>query len=111
MLISVTHFQLRSLWHLPQFIRWAHRCEEQLRKAPGMLASRKTATSPRNFWTLTAWEDETCMRDYRNQGDHLDAMRAGPDIASALESISFEAEQLPPWPDAMARLHDKYGRR
>lgn len=45
------------------------------------------------------------MRQFRNSGEHLEAMRATKGIGWA-KSVSWDADAFPPWEEAKRRLRD-----
>ena len=69
MILSVTRLRLRSVRFLPSFMWHASRSFRQSVASPGNRRSlvRRIGLS---FWTLTAWQDETSLREYILGGAH-----------------------------------------
>lgn len=73
-LISGTRLRIRSLLYMPQFFWGNELSARQLVHSPGFLGGKLLVDRDRAFWTLTAWEDESAMRAYRNSGAHRKVM-------------------------------------
>jgi Domain of unknown function (DUF3291) len=105
-LISATRLRVRSLFYLPQF-SWATLLSaRQLTHAAGFLGGRLLIDRYRNFWTLTAWEDETAMRRFRNDGVHRKVM---PKLLQWCDEATLvhwhqETPTLPDWQEAHQRM-------
>ncbi|WP_245003028.1 hypothetical protein [Bacillus nitratireducens] len=50
------------------------------------------------------------MKEYRNNGNHLKAMKIARKIASELEFTNWEQDTIPKWDNCKEVLHSKYGR-
>lgn len=50
------------------------------------------------------------MEVFRNNGNHLKAMKISRNIADKLELINWEVEAIPTWNECKDRLHKKFGR-
>ena len=96
---------------LPVFVWHTIRSIIQSRKADGLIYSSFEKEGWDTYWTLTVWENEIYMKEYRNQGNHLKAMKISRNIANELESINWEAEDKPTWDECKVRLHKKFGRK
>jgi len=106
MMISVTRLRLRSWTYLPEFMWHTWRSVRQLRRAPGFLVGKTALEARLTFWTLTKWETEKAMREFRGSGAHAQAM---PRLAKWCDEASVahwaeEMEGLPSWQQASARL-------
>lgn len=72
--VSVTRVRPRSLRFLLVVIQHTWRSRAQLRGTRGFIGGY-LASGPRfGMWTVTVWEDEQAMRQYRDTGAHLKAM-------------------------------------
>ncbi|MFC0189573.1 hypothetical protein ACFFJY_14810 [Fictibacillus aquaticus] len=83
----------------------------QAKKAEGILHSTYINEGWLTYWTLTVWESEQHMKNYRNNGNHLNAMKVSRRIANELEKVNFEGEKIPSWKEAQGILHEHYGRQ
>ncbi|WP_160724766.1 DUF3291 domain-containing protein [Bacillus sp. USDA818B3_A] len=110
MFISVTRMHLKSPTKLPIFFWHAFKSIVQSKKSEGLLYSSTNKEDFLTYWTLTAWESEANMRNYRNKSNHLKAMKKGKHMADQLDYIHWEGEKVPTWPDAMQKLQAVNGR-
>lgn len=72
--ISLTRLRVRRWRYLPQFIWQSVKAARQAERAPGFIGGKVLREARNAFWTVTAWEDETAMRAYRNAGAHREVM-------------------------------------
>lgn len=112
MFISVTRLHLRGKRMLPLFFLHTYKSNQQLKKAEGLLHSSVRNDDLMTYWTLTVWENEESMKKYRNNGNHLKAMKISRKIADELEKINWinEDDKIPNWKECKERLHQNYGR-
>jgi len=103
--ISVTRLHLKGKRKLPVFFWHTIKSIRQAKKAEGHLYSSVDKEGWLTFWTLTIWENEDYMRDYRKKGSHLKAMKVSKDIASELDYINWESEKKTPWDECKKRLN------
>ncbi|MEH6939790.1 DUF3291 domain-containing protein [Bacillus sp. JJ664] len=112
MFISVTRLHLRGKRKLPLFFLHTFQSNQQLKKAEGLIHSSVRNEDLLTYWTLTVWENKEFMKKYRNNGNHLKAMKISRNIADELEKINWEVEneKIPNWMECMEQLHQHYGR-
>jgi heme-degrading monooxygenase HmoA len=110
MFISVTRLHLKGKRKLPSFFLHTLKSTLQLKKASGLHSSSFSKEGWTTFWTLTVWENKDMMRNYRNAGHHLEAMKVSRKLADELEYIHWESENIPAWDDCKRKLHAEYGR-
>lgn len=108
--VSVTRLHLKGKRKLPAFYWHTVKSTRQLKKAEGLKYFLVDQDGWNTYWTLTVWENKTSMKEYRNKGNHLKAMKVSRNIADELESINWEAENKPSWVECEGRLHNKFGR-
>ncbi|MCQ4087798.1 DUF3291 domain-containing protein [Saccharibacillus sp. JS10] len=111
MLISVTRLKVKGLWALPFFIYHIIRSTKQMNTTSGLLHSDLTRDGWRVGWTMSVWENKERMLEYRNHGNHLQAMKIARRIGDESEAVRWDADQIPTWQEAKSRLHQKYGRK
>jgi hypothetical protein len=99
--VSVTGFQVRSIWQQPRFWWLTLRAARQARTAPGNLATSMRAADG-FYHTLTVWTGRQAMVSYLRAGAHGDAMRAYRSLGWG-KTLGFEADDPPGWPEALAR--------
>ncbi|MRG87183.1 DUF3291 domain-containing protein [Salinibacillus xinjiangensis] len=109
MFISVTRLHVKGKRKLPSFFWHTYKSIIQSKKAKGLLHSSFEKEGRETFWTLTVWESKDDMKKYRNNGNHLKAMKISRNIADELQYINWEGDQNPSWKECMERLHKKYG--
>jgi len=62
---------------IPRFLRFSFQIQRQLRTTPGIVGySLRAKLMSRNFWTLSAWENEQALRDFVMKLPHGQAMKA-----------------------------------
>jgi hypothetical protein len=89
-LVSVTRLHLKSPRYFPAFLWHTALSSWQIMNTPGFLAGKLTSDQQGGAWTVTVWQDESAMGQYRNSGAHRQAMR-----------------HLPHWCDEAAVVHWK----
>lgn len=82
----------------------------QSKKSEGLLFSSFEKEGWDTYWTLTVWESKADMEFFRNNGNHLKAMKISRHLADKLELVNWEAEAIPTWNECKDRLHKKFGR-
>jgi hypothetical protein len=105
-LISATRLRVRSLFHLPQFSWATVLSARQLTHTAGFLGGKLLIDRYRNFWTITAWEDEAAMRSFRNGGAHRKVM---PKLLQWCDEATLvhwrqESPTLPDWQETHRRM-------
>jgi len=59
---------------MPQFLWFAFKTSRQAQRSPGFLDGAVINDKQRVFWTLTVWESEAAMKQYRGADWHQQAM-------------------------------------
>jgi Domain of unknown function (DUF3291) len=111
MLASVTRLRVRAFAYLPAFLWMTFRSRRQVSWAAGFSGGRLLIDSHRTYWTLTVWESEHAMKQFRGSGAHGEVM---PKLAKWCDEASYAhwtiAEAtigdgtVPSWPEAYAHL-------
>jgi heme-degrading monooxygenase HmoA len=104
MLLVATELHVRNFWRFFSFIRHASRSARQARLAEGCLHVWVGNAGWRIGYTLTAWENETAMQQYRNQGAHKEAMKKMRQLSIRYRTLVWEADTVPGWEEAKDRL-------
>jgi hypothetical protein len=105
-----SRFELSSARRSPAFLLQSMRIWRQARRAPGMLGvSLRAHPVSGVFWTLSAWTDETALREFARTDPHRTIMKkARPWTKSATFRFwTVPADKLTPaalWSDAEARV-------
>jgi len=102
MVVSITSIRLKSPF---KFFALSYRAMYIIKQ---LSASNCVSRKAKGIWTLhytmTLWEDEKAMLDFVRSGAHAEAMKVSKDIAKELYFLKFEANELPSWKEAKARL-------
>lgn len=106
MFVSVTRLRIRSVIYLVPFFWMNERAVRQLMRARGFHRGKLLVERGLTFWTMTAWQDERAMRDFRSSGAHKRAM---PRLVSWCDEASVvhwqsETAELPDWQTAARRM-------
>jgi hypothetical protein len=76
-LALLSHLPLNKYRAVPAFFRFSFQIQKQLRGTPGVIGySLRAKVLSRNFWTLSAWEDQKTLMDFVAKIPHDEAMRA-----------------------------------
>ena len=110
MYISVTRLHIKGKRILPSFYWYTVSSIIQVKKAKGLIYSSYTKDDFLTYWTLSVWENKDLMTIYRNNGNHLKAMKISRELADELEYTSWEANNVPNWKECKNRLYMKYGK-
>ncbi len=106
MFISVTRLRVRSFAYLPQFLWHSIKSARQAERARGFLGGRLLINPKSVYWTLTAWDGEATMNDFRTTAAHRTAM---PKLLSFCDEASVvhwnqETPELPSWEESHRRM-------
>jgi hypothetical protein len=109
MIVSVTRLRVRSALLLLPFVFRAFQSQRQVARAPGFVGGRLLIDTKRTFWTLTAWESEKAMRDYRGSGAHKNAMPRLVDWCDEASVVHWTSEsaEIPSWSEAVDRMRQQ----
>ena len=103
----VSYLPLASGRHVPGLLLYAMRITAQLRKSRGLLGySLRAQLMTKEFWTLSAWEDEASLRDFVRAQPHGRAMTALAPYMGKTRFIrwTITGSEVPPsWEDALRR--------
>jgi hypothetical protein len=104
--VSLTRLRVRSLRFLLPFVWQVRKSARQAARTSGFLGGRLLREARNTFWTITAWENETAMRAYRNAGAHRGVM---PKLLEWCDEASVahwtqEGPELPDWQEAHRRM-------
>lgn len=75
MIVAATQSQVRSVWHLVQFLLLAGASLLQAKRAPGNRGATVRPTALLRWHTKTVWSDEATMAAYVRATSHAAAMR------------------------------------
>jgi hypothetical protein len=106
MFISATRLRIRSAVVLLPFVWRTFQSQRQVVRASGFRGGRLLVDSKRTFWTLTAWETEKAMRDFRSSGAHQNVMPRLVDWCDEASVVHWtsESSEIPSWPEAVERM-------
>jgi quinol monooxygenase YgiN len=76
--VSVTRLRVKSILYLIPFMRANEASVKELKNSKGLLMGRELVDKQLTFWTITMWEDEASMKEFRNSSSHRNAMQKLP---------------------------------
>ena len=108
-IISATRLRVRSALLLLPFVFRTFQSRRQVVRAPGFMGGRLLVDTRRTFWTLTAWESEKAMRDYRGSGAHKNVMPRLLDWCDEASVVQWTSEgaELPSWSETADRMRQQ----
>ena len=98
MIVSATHIKITSLFGFIRFILAVPKITRQLKTAPGL-----EFVKLKGFKTFTGWKDQESMKHFRNNGDHIEAMKKIKKIGKP-KSVTWQAQSEPDWQEAEEKL-------
>ena len=105
MIISITKLQLKNIWQLLIFMKHAGKSRNQAISSAGVIhVDVKADLGKLTFYTLTAWENESSLREFMLARHHKEAMKTTKRIARQAVSIHFEGDKIPDWTEALQIL-------
>jgi hypothetical protein len=73
----LSYLPLNKYRAIPSFLKFTFQIQRQLGATPGILGySLRAKPLSRNFWTLSAWENEQVLKDFVVKLPHANAMKA-----------------------------------
>lgn len=102
--VSITGLKVKSIWKIILFLRHAMASKKQVDRSPGILFSAVKRINGIEH-TLTAWENQECMRKFIYSGAHKHAIKAFRKIATG-KTFGYESNQLPSWEE----VHDLWNK-
>lgn len=106
MFASVTRLRVRSFRFLPSFLWRTFFSQRQVEREPGFVGGRLLIDARWTFWTLTVWESEQAMKQFRGSGAHAKVM---PRLAKWCDEAAYahwteDGESIPTWDQAHQHL-------
>ena len=98
MIVTATEIKIKSVIGFFRFIVSVKKIQEQLGNSNGLIFKKY-----KGFRTLTGWENEEAMREFRNNDHHLNAMKNIKNIGKA-KSITWEEKSEPSWDTVIKKL-------
>ena len=107
--ISVTRLRVKSIFFLLPFIRANEASVKEIKKSKGFLKGKELIDKKLTFWTITIWENEESMKEFRSSTSHRIAMQHLPkwcDEASYHHWVQEETE-FPTWDNISEKLYSE----
>lgn len=104
--VSITRLKVKSVLNLISFMKVNEASAKQLVITQGFIAGKELMDKGLTFWTLTIWEDDAKMKEFRNSVAHRKAMQKLPYWCSEASYFHWTQEQvtLPDWNIASMKL-------
>ena len=111
--VLASSLRLRSVRHVPGFLRHALRIRRQVLRSPGAIGVSLIAQpSRKTFWTLSAWTDEAAITAFVGAEPHRSTMGRYHDRLAGAEFITWStAATVLPTARSNAKELWKEGRR
>ena len=104
----LSYLPLKSIWRVPPFFFYTVQVMKQLASAQGLLGYSVLAHAfAKQFWTLSAWQDQASLHSFVQHPPHMRIMAA---LTPHMGQTSFhhwtvKGSQLPLcWDDALRRF-------
>jgi heme-degrading monooxygenase HmoA len=106
MVITLTSIRLKRLWHYFKLTYLAMHVVRQMKGQAGFIKKKHTGFG---YWhyTLSVWESEAQAKSFARAGAHLQAMKAGPSIATEVRIHTFQSDRIPGWKEAKQLLLER----
>jgi hypothetical protein len=103
----LSYLPLNSAWSVPRLALYSIRIQRQLRTTSGLIGySLRARLAAKQFWTLSAWEDETSLQAFVAAPPHVAVMKAMAPYMGATRFVRWNTKgsDLPlRWDDALRR--------
>ena len=106
MIISTTKFKLKSWTLYAEFFVDTLQVVKQAKAAGGIIKMR---IRPIELRTLSVWKTKADMLKFRNSAAHLASMKKSDQFGS-IQTVTWKADTLPTWKEAIAKLETNSGR-
>lgn len=100
--VSITGFQLKSLWYLPKFLAYTMSAKAQAHAAPGNISAELHGPFHGVYHTMTVWEDRRSMTRFMAKGAHAKAMKVSKEMYTPdnTKVYGYECDTIPTWEEA-----------
>lgn len=102
MKITITSIELKSPFKFFALSYKALKIIKQLHKTD-CLGMKKRGIWTKHY-TMTLWKDEQQLKAFAGSGAHLEAMKAGKEIAKEIRTLTIDADTFPDWKTAKELL-------
>ena len=76
--VSVTRLRVKSMLYFIQFMRANEASVKVLKSSAGLIKGKELIDKHLTFWTVTLWENEASMKEFRGSSSHRNAMQHLP---------------------------------
>jgi hypothetical protein len=107
--VSVTRLRVKSIFYLIPFMRANEASVKEIKKSKGFLKGKELIDKKLTFWTITIWDNEESMKEFRSSTSHRIAMQHLPkwcDEASYHHWVQEETE-FPTWDNISEKLYSE----
>ncbi len=104
MIIIATELHVRSIWRFFEFASLSVRSMKQAKKSAGCISAVAGNKGWRIGYTLTVWENEEVMLQFRNTGTHKEAMSKIRKLSNKYKTLRWESDKPAGWQEAKSRL-------
>lgn len=102
MVAVITYIELRTVFKFFTLANHARKILRQLGNTP--CVGYRARGIWRKHFTMTLWENREDMAAFARSGAHQKSMAASAGMALEIRTLVIEADELPDWPTAKARV-------
>lgn len=104
---SVTRLRVKSILFLIPFMRANEASVKELKTSNGLLNGKELIDKKLTFWTITLWDDQESMKEFRNSQSHRIAMQHLPKWCNEASYHHWiqEDDELPSWDTVSKKLY------
>lgn len=100
MIVTATQIKIKGVIAFLRFVPRVYAIQKQLNNIDGLVFMKFSGLS-----TLTGWESHEAMKNFRNSGQHFDAIKNVKHVGQT-KSITWETKSEPSWQEARQKLRE-----
>lgn len=107
--VSVTRLRVKSIFFLIPFMGANEASVKELKESKGLIKGKELIDKHLTFWTITIWENEASMKDFRGSPSHRKAMQQLPEWCSeaSYHHWAQDENEFPSWTIIAEKLYSE----